>query len=78
MSFFLQRGVGACVSRVRVYRISRSPDAPLARIVPDTIANDAYIGTYTNDFFGGIAVIEHEGALALVEGPNNMRFALKL
>ena len=37
MSFFLKRGVGACVSRVRVYRISRSPDAPLARIVPDTI-----------------------------------------
>src|SRR5207244_12929544 len=29
---------GACASRVKVYRISRSPDAPSARIVPDTIA----------------------------------------
>src|SRR5262249_16433250 len=31
------RGVGTCARRVRVYRISRSPDAPSARIVPDTI-----------------------------------------
>ena len=38
MSFFLERGGGACASRVRVYRISRSPDAPSARIVPDTSA----------------------------------------
>src|SRR5262249_10343463 len=33
------RGVGTCARRVRVYRISRSPDAPSARIVPDTIAS---------------------------------------
>jgi CubicO group peptidase (beta-lactamase class C family) len=39
--------------------------------------HDAYIGTYTNDFFGDIAVIEHDGGLAIVEGPNNMMFALK-
>ena len=38
MSFCLARGIGACVRRVRVYCISRSPDAPSARIVPDTIA----------------------------------------
>ena len=37
MSFFLDRGVGACASLVRVYRLSQSPDAPSARIVPDTI-----------------------------------------
>src|SRR5262245_3360017 len=37
MSFCLARGVGTCARRVRVYRISRSPDAPSARIVPDTI-----------------------------------------
>src|SRR5262245_31366905 len=36
MSFFLARGGGACARRVSVYRISRLPDAPLARIVPDT------------------------------------------
>ena len=39
--------------------------------------HDAYIGTYTNDFFGDIAVIEQDGGLAIVEGPNNMMFALK-
>src|SRR5262249_53287919 len=37
MSFFFARGGGAYASRVKVYRISRSPEAPLARIVPDTI-----------------------------------------
>ncbi len=37
MSFLLESGGGACASHVRVYRISRSPDAPSARIVPDTI-----------------------------------------
>jgi hypothetical protein len=39
MSFFLAREVGACASRVRVYRIARSPDASSARIVPDTIGH---------------------------------------
>ena len=38
ISFVPERGVGACARRVRAYRISRSPDVPLARIVPDTIA----------------------------------------
>ena len=43
MSFCLERGVGACTSRVKVYRILRSPDASSARIVPDTIgANDTW------------------------------------
>ena len=37
MSFLLEREISACTRRVRVYRISRSPDAPSARIVPDTI-----------------------------------------
>jgi CubicO group peptidase (beta-lactamase class C family) len=39
--------------------------------------NDAYIGIYTNDFFGDIAVIEKDGALAIVEGSHKMTFALK-
>jgi CubicO group peptidase (beta-lactamase class C family) len=51
---------------------ARSPTSP-----SPPLHHDAYIGTYTNDFFGAIAVIEHEGALALVEGPHHMTFALK-
>jgi ISXO2-like transposase domain len=38
MSFCLAREGSACASRVRFYRISPSPETPLARIVPDTIA----------------------------------------
>jgi hypothetical protein len=38
MSFCLEREGGACASRVRFYRILPSPETPLARIVPDTIA----------------------------------------
>jgi hypothetical protein len=37
MPVCLAREVGACAHRVRVYRLSRSPDAPSARIVPHTI-----------------------------------------
>jgi hypothetical protein len=46
-----------------------SPSLPLK--------NDAYIGIYTNDFFGDIAVIEKDGTLAIIEGSNKMTFALK-
>ena len=44
MSFLLEREISACTRRVRVYRISRSPDAPSARIVPDTIDDPQYWG----------------------------------
>src|SRR4030095_12114073 len=49
---------------------------PLASPSPP-LNNDAYIGLYTNDFFGDIAIIEQDSALAIVEGPNKMTFALK-
>jgi hypothetical protein len=38
--------------------------------------NDAYLGTYRNDFFGEIAVVEKDGGLAIVQGPNDMTFAM--
>src|SRR4029450_13675202 len=38
MSFCLEREGGACTICVRFYRILPSPEAPSARIVPDTIA----------------------------------------
>lgn len=45
-----------------------SPNPPLG--------NDAYIGTYTNDYFGDISIAEQDGALVIVEGPNKMTFPL--
>ena len=39
-------------------------------------ANQAYSGTYSNDFFGEIAVIEKEGGLAIVQGPKKMTFPM--
>jgi hypothetical protein len=39
-------------------------------------ANPAYLGAYSNDFFGEIAVIEKEGRLAIVQGPKKMTFPM--
>jgi hypothetical protein len=41
------------------------------------LKNDAYLGTYTNDYFGDIVVIDKDDTLAIGEGPNKMTFALK-
>jgi pimeloyl-ACP methyl ester carboxylesterase len=41
------------------------------------LENDAYLGTYTNDYFGNIEIVEYDNALAVVQGPQNMRFAMK-
>ena len=40
------------------------------------LANSAYVGTYSNDFFGDISIIEKDGGLAIVEGPKRMTFAM--
>jgi CubicO group peptidase (beta-lactamase class C family) len=39
-------------------------------------ANGAYLGTYTNDFFGDVEIIEKDGGLAIVQGPQAMTFAM--
>jgi hypothetical protein len=49
---------------------SRGPVARAAAATP------AYLGTYRNDFFGEIAVIEKEGGLAIVQGPKKMTFPM--
>lgn len=36
------------------------------------MANSSYIGTYSNDFFGDIEIIEKDGGLALVLGPDKI------
>jgi CubicO group peptidase (beta-lactamase class C family) len=41
------------------------------------LANTAYLGTYTNDFFGDIQIFEKGDSLAVLEGPRKMTFPLK-
>jgi len=40
------------------------------------LKNSAYFGRYTNDYFGGISIVEKDGGLAIVEGPKNKTFAM--
>ncbi len=39
--------------------------------------NSAYLGRYTNDFFGDISIIEKDSGLAIVQGPKNKTFPMK-
>jgi CubicO group peptidase (beta-lactamase class C family) len=41
------------------------------------LANSAYVGTYTNNFFGDMQIIEAGDGLAIVEGPHKLTFPLK-
>jgi CubicO group peptidase (beta-lactamase class C family) len=49
---------------------------PPASPVP-ALKSDAYIGIYTNDFFGDIAIIDTPAGFAIVEGPHKMTFPLR-
>src|SRR5437879_11630097 len=40
------------------------------------LKNSAYFGRYTNDYFGGISIVEKDGGLAIVEGPKNKTFPM--
>jgi Domain of unknown function (DUF3471) len=39
--------------------------------------NSAYLGWYTNDYFGEISIIEKDSGLAIVQGPKNKTFPMK-
>jgi CubicO group peptidase (beta-lactamase class C family) len=41
------------------------------------LANSAYVGNYTNEFFGDIQIIEKGSGLAIVEGPHKLTFPMK-
>ena len=41
------------------------------------LASSAYVGTYTNNFFGDIQIIEAGDGLGIVEGPHQLTFPLK-
>jgi CubicO group peptidase (beta-lactamase class C family) len=56
--------------------LGRDYSKPPASPTP-ALANSAYVGTYTNNFFGDIQIIESGDGLAIVEGPHKMAFPLK-
>src|SRR5256886_2888079 len=41
------------------------------------LKNSAYVGRYTNDFFGDISIVEKDGGLVIVQGPKNKTFPMK-
>jgi CubicO group peptidase (beta-lactamase class C family) len=51
---------------------TKSPGSPTPQL-----ANTAYLGTYTNNFFGDVQIIEKGEGLAVIEGPRKLTFPLK-
>ena len=51
---------------------SKSPGSP-----SPASKNSAYLGRYTNDYFGEISIIEKDSGLAIVQGPKNKTFPMK-
>jgi CubicO group peptidase (beta-lactamase class C family) len=49
---------------------------PPASLTP-ALANSAYIGTYTNNFFGDLQIVEKDEGLAIILGPRKLTFPLK-
>lgn len=51
------------------YSKTPSPLVPAA-------SNKAYVGTYTNDFYGEISIVERDGGLAVVMGPQKLKLPM--
>jgi len=51
---------------------SKSPGSP-----SPASKNSAYLGRYTNDYFGDVSVVEKNGGLAIVQGPKNKTFPMQ-
>ncbi|MBV9674612.1 MAG: serine hydrolase [Verrucomicrobia bacterium] len=48
------------------------------RVSPTPALEDsAYVGTYTNNYFGDIQIVEESDGLAIIEGPHQSTFPLK-
>ena len=62
----------AAVGTVLGFDYSKLPASPAP-----AIRNSAYVGRYTNDFFGEISIIEKDGGLAIVQGPKNKTFPMR-
>ena len=62
----------AAIGTVLGFDYSKPPGSP-----SPASKNSAYLGRYTNDFFGDISIIEKDAGLAIVQGPKKMTFAMK-
>jgi CubicO group peptidase (beta-lactamase class C family) len=62
----------AAVGTVLGFDYSKLPASPAP-----ALKNRAYLGKYTNDFFGEISILEKDGGLAIVEGPSNKTFSMQ-
>ena len=62
----------AAIGTVLGFDYSKPPATPAP-----ALKNSAYVGRYTNDFFGDIAIIEKGDGLAIFEGPKNKAFPMK-
>ena len=57
----------------RAIEAFKTPPSP----VQPALANDAYLGTYTNEYLGNVSVTASARGLVLQVGPNQMAFPLK-
>ena len=62
----------AAIGTVLGFDYSKSPASPAP-----ALKNSAYLGRYTNDYFGDIWIIEKDSGLAIVQGPKNKTFPMK-
>jgi len=62
----------SAIGTVLGFDYSKSPASP-----SPALKNSAYLGSYRNDFFGEISIVEKEGGLAIIQGPKKMTFAMK-
>jgi hypothetical protein len=62
----------AATGTVLGFDYSKSSASPAAGL-----KNNAYVGRYTNDYFGEISIIDKDGKLAILEGPENKTFPLQ-
>jgi hypothetical protein len=62
----------AAIGTVFGFDYSRPPASPMP-----ALKNSAYVGRFTNDYFGDISIVEKDGGLAIVEGPRNKAFPMQ-
>jgi CubicO group peptidase (beta-lactamase class C family) len=62
----------AAIGTVLGFDYSRPPASPTS-----ALKSSAYVGHFTNDYFGDISIVEKDGGLAIVEGPTNQTFPMQ-
>jgi CubicO group peptidase (beta-lactamase class C family) len=62
----------AAVGTVLGFDYSKPPASPAP-----ALKSSAYVGRFTNDYFGDISIVEKDGGLAIVEGPRNKSFPMQ-